>query len=377
VRSALLRRRRYVAFSASKLALNHDCKAASELPWVGLPCRFGAGALGSRASMVTDRRAPAVQLEVTSLSSTGRERWVVTKGLTRLVCAAGALVVVGPVCGGGGGQSLDGSLHTGGSMGGSGAADGSGTGGQWPPSCNYAIPCPRCGDGQMDPGEACDDGNTAFGDGCNGLCQAEFNWDCLAGYCTPVSSCGDARVTYGEACDDGNTASGDGCAADCLAIEKGWYCPAPGQRCKPVGDTMLAFDAGVGCEDAGSCQPTCGNGVLEPGEECDDGAAPNVAFHNDDDRYGGCETHCRLGPHCGDGLVNGAEECDTGELNGQLVGDGACTLACAKPHVCGDGFADGDLGEACDLGALNGQPDQACDQACKNVAVPKPCLLCL
>lgn len=32
---------------------------------------------------------------------------------------------------------------------------------------------PRCGDGNMDAGEACDDGNTADGDGCSAMCMTE------------------------------------------------------------------------------------------------------------------------------------------------------------------------------------------------------------
>ncbi len=47
----------------------------------------------------------------------------------------------------------------------------------------------------------------------------------------------------------------------------------------------------------------CGNGVLEEGEECDEGVANG--------RYGQCAQDCSgLGPHCGDGIVNGDEACD-------------------------------------------------------------------
>src|SRR5512132_694880 len=38
--------------------------------------------------------------------------------------------------------------------------------------------------------------------------------------------CGDGKIDPGEKCDDTNTASGDGCSADCL-IEKDFACPAP------------------------------------------------------------------------------------------------------------------------------------------------------
>ena len=54
-----------------------------------------------------------------------------------------------------------------------------------------------CGDGLLEPGEACDDHNLAPGDGCDALCQIE--------------PCGDGGLDPGEACDDGNLVDGDGC----------------------------------------------------------------------------------------------------------------------------------------------------------------------
>jgi hypothetical protein len=57
---------------------------------------------------------------------------------------------------------------------------------------------------------------------------------------------------------------------------------------------------------------------------------------------------------CGEGIVNGSEECDLGEMNGVSNGPGGCTIACAKPHFCGDGILDNARGEQCDLGDKNG-----------------------
>src|SRR6185312_13958997 len=63
-----------------------------------------------------------------------------------------------------------------------------------------------CGDGTVNTGEQCDDGNTSNGDGCSSTCQKES---------TP-STCGDGNVDVAtETCDDGNTVSGDGCSATC------------------------------------------------------------------------------------------------------------------------------------------------------------------
>jgi cysteine-rich repeat protein len=41
--------------------------------------------------------------------------------------------------------------------------------------CTFA---PRCGDGVISNGEACDDANTLYGDGCDGLCAVETNYIC-------------------------------------------------------------------------------------------------------------------------------------------------------------------------------------------------------
>jgi uncharacterized protein (TIGR03382 family) len=64
---------------------------------------------------------------------------------------------------------------------------------------------PRCGDGNVDPGEQCDDGNASASDGCE--------LDCTI---TPKApACGDGILDQGEACDDGNASDGDGCQANC------------------------------------------------------------------------------------------------------------------------------------------------------------------
>jgi cysteine-rich repeat protein len=66
--------------------------------------------------------------------------------------------------------------------------------------------CPHqavCGDGHLDPGEACDDGNNVSCDGCKGDCSRADH------------VCGDGITECGEECDDGNTVDGDGCEHDC------------------------------------------------------------------------------------------------------------------------------------------------------------------
>jgi cysteine-rich repeat protein len=166
-----------------------------------------------------------------------------------------------------------------------------------------------------------------------------------------------------EACDDGNTSGGDGCSADCRTVEPGWSCPAVGRPCIPVcepdGGLCAGVDAGLGS--------TCGNGIVEPGEECDDGSDPNRTPHNDDNAYGGCTTQCSYGGFCGDGIINGPEACDDGHGNLDLYGEPGCSFLCTKAGYCGDGVLQPSEGEDCDVGADNGNGhgDNPCDAQCR------------
>jgi len=88
-------------------------------------------------------------------------------------------------------------------------------------------------------------------------------------------------------------------------------------------DVVGVADTGSGLPpivDMGAYEVQCGNGVVEPGEVCDDGAASPA-----------CDTDCTL-PVCGDGLLNSAagEECDDGN---QASGDGC------RPNCTSEGSA--------------------------------------
>jgi cysteine-rich repeat protein len=64
-----------------------------------------------------------------------------------------------------------------------------------------------CGDGEVGPGEGCDDGNTDDDDACTNACA--------------LASCGDGMVDPGEACDDGNADQTDACLSTCVEASCG------------------------------------------------------------------------------------------------------------------------------------------------------------
>jgi cysteine-rich repeat protein len=91
----------------------------------------------------------------------------------------------------------------------------------------------------------------------------------------------------------------------------------------------------------------CGDGVRDPGEECDDG---------DNTNGDGCSAVCTVEPYCGDGLVDPGEACD----DGNNASNDGCSSTCTVEPVCGDGHLD--PGEACD--DHNTAPSDGCSATC-------------
>ncbi|MDD9936751.1 MAG: DUF4215 domain-containing protein [Myxococcales bacterium] len=201
---------------------------------------------------------------------------------------------------------------------------------------------PVCGDGRLDSGEDCDDG-----DGNAETADASCRTDCS------LPGCGDGVVDSGEECDDGNTTDGDGCSATCVDEQ---YCGNgvvdPDEQCDD-GNTV----SGDGCRDTsdpslGCTEEICGDGMLDPGtEECDpnDPTAPDGEV---------CTSDCRIQPVCGNALVEGTEQCDEGELNAETA-DAPCRTDCTL-QGCGDGVVDSD--EECDDG--NTTSGDGCNDQC-------------
>jgi cysteine-rich repeat protein len=108
--------------------------------------------------------------------------------------------------------------------------------------------------------------------------------------------------------------------------------------------------------------PICGDdSVNQPGEECDgtdDGACPSECYPPGD------PYECRC-PFCGDGIVGPDEECDDGNNEYE---DG-CSSECVVEY-CGDGILQEGLGEECDDG--NNENGDGCEWncVCHNFRVP-------
>jgi cysteine-rich repeat protein len=160
-----------------------------------------------------------------------------------------------------------------------------------------------CGDGLVQAGEECDDGNFQNDDTCSFSCTANV--------------CGNDRIDPGEQCDDGNPFNGDACESDCT-------------------------------------NPRCGNGIVDPVEQCDDG---NLV---DGD---GCDHNCGI-PGCPNHVVDPGEQCD----DGNLVDNDGCARNCTLPG-CGNGIRE--VGEQCDDG--NTVDGDCCSSTCQLESVGAPC----
>jgi hypothetical protein len=211
------------------------------------------------------------------------------------------------------------------------------------PPPDMAPAGPFCGDGNIDPGETCDDG------------PANGEWNrCGFGCNGPGIRCGNGFIEPDhEACDDGDRNGQYGrCAPDCQG---------PGLFC---GDGIVTrpwenCDDGARNGDNGACPsdcnpvPGCGDGQVVAPEICDEGPLNG--------QYARCAYDCSgLGPHCGDGRRDKQEACDDGWSNGIY---GFCAIGCAGPGPrCGDGRIDSDR-ELCGDGEANGRPGR-CNTTC-------------
>ncbi len=211
-----------------------------------------------------------------------------------------------------------------------------------------------CGDGVVEGTEACDDGDTAAGDGCDGACDVETGWECMGSPSACSEICGDGLIVGSEGCDDGDASGGDGCS-DACDVETGWTCVGAPSACDEIcGDSLVVgaepCDSGgesATC-DADCTLAMCGDSTVNTtaGEECDEGGVKTAT----------CNADCTA-TSCGDGVINAAagEECDDG-------GESATCDADCTPAGCGDATVNATAGESCDDGNTEG--GDGCSATC-------------
>jgi len=83
-----------------------------------------------------------------------------------------------------------------------------------------------CGDGIVDPGEECDDGqanSNTLADACRQLDNPDYvdwyNTPDMPRFLCRQAFCGDGVLDTGEECDDGNVVEDDDCSNTCLLID--------------------------------------------------------------------------------------------------------------------------------------------------------------
>jgi cysteine-rich repeat protein len=224
-----------------------------------------------------------------------------------------------------------------------------------------------CGNGVVDRGESCDDGNEVETDGCRSDCTRPVCGDGVVSVYTRVETLNSPMVTNpagqtGYVCDDFSSCSStDDCdvTANGSAEEHG-ICQALGfERAVSVnwgggaGDSFTpmphAFnwdcvDFVCGASADTGVSDTCSVGEMLLNITCDGSyeEACDAGESNTNDADAPCRPDCTL-PGCGDGVTDTGEECDDGN---DVENDG-CSSVCLLPQ-CGDGVVQGD--EACDDG---------------------------
>jgi Subtilisin-like serine proteases len=272
-------------------------------------------------------------------------------------------------------------------------------------SCSNSGHCTSmCGNGRIDDGEACDDGDDngatycAYGETSCTVCTSECQQ--AAG---KTSYCGDRAIDphYGEECDKGSYYNGN---LNCAYGEMS--CTVCTSDCKETAGTISYCGDGVrntgyeacdngtdngrtdcvygeysctvctaDCYTASGATSYCGDSRIDAsnGEVCDNGSGngrTNCAYgeHSCTVCTSDCHTDDGITSYCGDSRIDtsNGEGCDVGPDNGMITdcayGETSCTVCTADCHTaagatsyCGDSRIDASNGEVCDNGSDNGR----------------------
>jgi hypothetical protein len=236
--------------------------------------------------------------------------------------------------------------------------------------CLYDLSeCRRivCGDGRLDGYEECD--GTIFTQGynrdcttlsdeyrsgrvsCNEICQRDTS-TCVA------KTCGNGRLDALESCEGNAFAHGD-------------------NRCESWGGTYKGGTLGCTADcgvDTSACERiVCGNGIVEPGEDCDGANLGNgTSCETIDQGYIRgvlrCGVDCRydvsscVRPTCGDGIIEGHEICDGTNLGSAAGKDCSQFIYATSVFGVPTPFAPGPVkcGHYCDVDLNLCQPQPGC-----------------
>ena len=145
-----------------------------------------------------------------------------------------------------------------------------------------------------------------------------------------------------------------------LALLFGPWAGCTGPESSLCGEGLLC-PSSYRCFDDGatfSCvKGTCGDGIIDPDEVCDDG---NKASGD------GCRGDCMSNEECGNGVIDHreGENCDDSNIE---AGDG-CDSDCWGEGICGNGALEPESGEVCDDGDTEAGP--GCSADCRS---DQPC----
>jgi cysteine-rich repeat protein len=216
-----------------------------------------------------------------------------------------------------------------------------------------------CGNGILESGESCDDGNKINGDGCSLSCKLEG----VLG----ISQCSDCGVICSiEKCHTIKEEGNLGCyfeggftkkCSSCLLLTCDKYKNKEDCRDNRCNVPKCIWNNNKCIEN-----PDCGDDYVNSalGEECDPPQTACTASYGSNCTY--CGNSCYymniFGGYCGDEAINGNEQCDSGDLNTDTpciptyggscsYCNTSCQLKSIQGASCGDGICNAIIGETC------------------------------
>ena len=211
--------------------------------------------------------------------------------------------------------------------------------------CTLSCKLERCGDNVIQAGyttsqgrhyglaEECDDGNIFSGDGCSDRCTLEHLSSRMSIPASSASYALDFCEQFPHLC--ASASSG-------LSFAFTYSAPAAASSTPPASSSDPP-PASSSAPAMAMRMPLCGDGALDPGEECDSGSG------NSDTTSAACRTNC-MRAHCGDFVADYplGEQCDQGVGNSATEAN-RCRIDCSLPK-CGDRVID--RSESCDDGNI-------------------------